>query len=117
MDKIFYAVTISIFASLVVSFLSTPAFTCSGSRGVVTGGACSIAELNGMSKYKYAQENSSTGPTSARDLRPVKVVDSSDSTGDSICRVGLCLSEKIFSRENVSNPPVEDLKKPCKGEL
>lgn len=95
MEKIFYAIMLSLFVSLI----STPGLTCSRQteKGSVTGAACSIAELNNMSKYKYAQENSVTGPPSARDLRPVKknsLSPTDDGVGD--CKLGLCIIEKIY---------------------
>lgn len=89
-----YAIILSLFVSLV----STPGLTCpkQGAKENVTGAACSIAELNSMSKYKYAQENSVTGPPVARNLRPVKL-NSSTSTDDGVgCKLGLCIIDKIY---------------------
>lgn len=94
MDKILYAIVFSLFMSLI----STPALTCSrqGSKQNETGAACSVAELDNMSKYRYAQENSVTGPPSARDLRPVQVDPLVQNDNGMSCKLELCLSEKIF---------------------
>lgn len=102
MDKIFYAVIFS----FVISFLSTSCVSFSANDknnysvpSRTTGAACSIADLNKMSKYKYAMENSCTGPPSEKNLRPVKV-DSPISNGNGIgCNLGLCITEKIFKAE------------------
>lgn len=95
MEKILYAF-LAIIISLFVSFFSTPALTCARNDGNTTGSACSIADLNSMSKYKYVKENSSAEPPSGVNLRPVKL-DSSPSVGNRYgCNLGLCITEKVF---------------------
>lgn len=103
MEKILYA-SFAILISLFLSFISTPtvnysSLACSETKENVTGAACSVAELNSMSKYKYAKENSITEPPSVKDLRPVKL-DSSSSTGNLFgCKLGLCITERIFKND------------------
>jgi uncharacterized membrane protein len=103
MDKILYAIVFFTF----ISFLATPAVPCpvqAGQKddGKVAGAACSISDLRNMSKYKYAQENSVTGPPSLqakKDLRPVVINDSFaqiNKKDETSCKLGLCISEKLF---------------------
>lgn len=98
MDKILYAVAFS----LLISLLSTPAMTCSNSAGntETTGAACSIVDLNRMSKYRYAMDNSYTGPPgnlSERDLRPARKNPSDSNASGVGCSLGLCIMDTLYN--------------------
>ena len=91
----------SIVFCMFVGYLATPAETCTGKKNSNnhTGSACSVADLRGMSKYKYAQENSVVGPPSEKNLRPIltsssEQIPKNDGTG---CRIGLCITSELFN--------------------
>jgi len=94
MKKIFEMLVI--FATV---FYGTAALACSqemsGSKteGMITGGACSISELNNLEKNKSVQKMSPF-PIGERDLRPVKL--SSPKPNDVECLLGLCLYQKVL---------------------
>lgn len=89
--------------SMFVSYLATPAETCSNNKeSSPTGAACSVSDLKDMSKYKYAQENSLIGPTSPskskNDLRPILINSSAKNQQEALtgCKIGLCITEQLF---------------------
>lgn len=93
MKKIF--TTLAVISAM---FFVVPAFACSQEKAeVITGGACSIKELNNLEKEKTVKKNFL--PLGERDLRPVKerpVMPLSDDD----CLFGMCLYRTILERES-----------------
>lgn len=86
-----------IFKTLVVLFAvlcSGVAFACSQDTNVqaggITGGACSIAELNNLENAKTVKERVNLSSPTGRDMRPVRKSSQITKLNDN-CSYGLCL--------------------------
>lgn len=58
---------------LLAVFCTMPVLACTKQAGSMTGGACSLKELNNLEKSGRTQEKFSFNPKHQRDLRPVKL--------------------------------------------
>ena len=83
-----------IFKTLVVlfaMFCSGATFACSQNpAGSITGGACSISELNNLENAKTVKERLNLSSPVGRDLRPVQKNSQITKLGEN-CTYGLCL--------------------------
>lgn len=87
-----------IFNSLVILcavLCAISASACTQQNGSITGGACSIKELN-LEKNKAENSKMRFLPYNERNLRPVKIrIEMSKSTDDE-CLFGMCLYRQIM---------------------
>lgn len=86
-----------IFKTLVVLFAvfsSGVAFACSqdmkNQAGGITGGACSIAELNNLENNRTVKERLNLSSSVGRDLRPIQKNSQMTKLGEN-CTYGMCL--------------------------
>lgn len=95
MKKIF-----SIFMFFLVLGILNPVFSnCSrDEKEIVSGAACSIADLNSHNKNDNSMEKSKVIVVKERDLRPVRIPQESFNTEKTGCFWGQCLINEIFNR-------------------
>lgn len=74
MNKIFGVALAVMFASFITA-TCLPAMACSKNVQNISGGACSIKELNEMTTKNALQARSKMNMKPERDLRPVKIKD------------------------------------------
>lgn len=68
-----------------------------GTAEVVTGGACSIKELQNLEKHRTEKSKLNFLPYGQRNLRPVRQqVQQTPKTGDDNCLFGGCLYKKLI---------------------
>ena len=91
MKKIFSAVMLV----LTMAFLIEPVYACSKDFGNMTGGACSIRELNKMTEAGAVKEKVSN-PKEERDLRPIRIDNKIEYNPE--CLYGNCIW-KIFMKQ------------------
>lgn len=90
MKKIFNTLVI-----LCAVFYAAPALACSKDSGNITGGACSIQELN-LEKNRTENSRIRFLPYNERDLRPVKIKVEIQKSTDDECLFGMCLYRQII---------------------
>lgn len=76
---------------------SAAVFACTQDKAeVITGGACSIKELN-LEKNKTIYQRTDLLPNGERDLRPVKLTPPTmPKSSDDKCLFGMCLYQRIL---------------------
>lgn len=89
-----------IFKTLVIIFamlFAVPTLACTQKMtGVITGGACSISELNNLERSKIKQGKMNSLPYGERYLRPVKIVPVMSKSNNDNCLFGMCLYRNIL---------------------
>lgn len=90
-----------IFTKLVVIFAvlcTMPVWSCSREKGIVTGGACSIKELNSLEKSRNPQEKVNLNSKRERNLRPVRLNPEIIKPGEGSCVFGMCLKKNLLEK-------------------
>lgn len=87
--------TLVIFLTL---FCVVPVLGCSQvQRGIITGGACSISELNNLEKAETVKEQINPEIKDEKNLRPVKIVPKTSKKGN-ICIFERCILKNLFGK-------------------
>lgn len=96
MKKIFKTLVILV---AVFCAASTPTFACAKKAGdIVTGSACSIAEINNLEKAKHSQEKVDSKLKNERNLRPVRLGPEIPKTTGDDCIFGNCLYKSVLGK-------------------
>lgn len=77
-------------------FCAVPVFACSQTAEKVTGGACSIKDLNNLEKNETLQVG--VTPKRERDLRPVKLGQEYPKRLSDKCLLGLCIQKTLLGK-------------------
>lgn len=90
----------SLFMFFLALGILNPVFSnCSkDEKEIVTGAACSIAELNSRANDGRDMEKSNAMIVGGRDLRPVRIHDETPNINKTSCFWGQCLSREIFDK-------------------
>ena len=84
---------------LFAAFYMVPVFACSVEiRGGVSGGACSIDELNNPEKINNSQEKVDLRFKEERNLRPVRMIPETSKPFGDDCLFGMCLIKVISGK-------------------
>ena len=84
---------------LLVMLCGESVLACSQeATGNITGGACSISELNNLEKAKNATEKASLDSKGVKDLRPVKLVPQVPKSNDDSCLFGMCIYKTLLGK-------------------
>lgn len=79
-------------AVIFIALMTVPISACSRDMpGTITGGACSIKELNTPGEAQNAIKKVDIAPKKERDLRPIRINQKSMRTKSENCLLGLCL--------------------------
>ena len=82
-----------------VALFALPACGCSQENSAnITGGACSIKELNNLEKSKNQQMDIDSKSKVGIDLRPVRINPEIRKSEDSTCVFGKCLYKTILDK-------------------
>lgn len=96
MKKIFKTLVILI---AVFCAASTPTFACAKKASdIVTGSACSIAEINNLEKAKHSQVNDNFKMKNEKNLRPVRLSPEIPKTTGDDCIFGNCLYKSVLGK-------------------
>lgn len=105
MKKIFKTLVIFVTVFCAVSILpsvnpfATPTFACAKKADdVITGSACSIAEINNLEKAKHSQEKVDFKLKNERNLRPVRLNPQIPKPMGDDCIFGNCLYKGVFGK-------------------
>lgn len=80
-------------------FFVLPVYSCSQTEGNITGGACSIKELQNLEKNKTSQEKSFFQQSKPeRDLRPVRSNPEIRQMPPEGCVFGRCLFKEVLNK-------------------
>lgn len=97
MKKIFKTLVILVAVFCVASAI--PSCACAKKAGdVVTGSACSIAEINNLEKAKHSQEKVDVKLKNERNLRPVRLNPEIPKTMGDDCVLGNCLYKSVIGK-------------------
>lgn len=85
-------------ASAAPVFAGCHGFVVQGKGGQITGGACSIKELNNLENTRTVKGKTNIMPDGGRDLRPIKSKSEMSQSGGN-CLLGICLYQTILRKE------------------
>lgn len=75
-----------------------PVWSCSLEKGIITGGACSIKELNNLEKSRNPQEKVNLNSKRERNLRPVRLNPNIMKQDGGYCVFGMCLKKNLLEK-------------------
>lgn len=79
-------------------FCTMPVWACSNKAGSMTGGACSISQLNNLGKNEKMQRKPNLLSKGERNLRPVKMVPEITNPDEVCYSFGMCLRQVILEK-------------------
>lgn len=94
MKKIFFTTLAVIFAVQ----CTIPVWSCSLEKGIMTGGACSIKELNNLEKSRNPQKKVNLNSKGERNLRPVRLNPEITKPDEGSCIFGMCLNKTLLEK-------------------
>ena len=96
MKKIFQNFAVVMTAALVVCF-AIPVLACSNKEsGIVSGSACSIADINALEKSEKINNEINSMPKGEKDLRPIKLSPNMEKQSGDKCIFGMCLYQNLL---------------------
>lgn len=98
MRKIFKTLVILFAVFCTASAMPTFAACAKNPKDIVTGSACSIAEINNLEKAKHSQEKVDSKLKNERNLRPVRLNKEIPKTVGDDCIFGICLQNTILGK-------------------